>query len=127
MISIPYAVASADGLLEEDRETVRCLLNSWQTHYRGNLLRSDYYEARNMLKDLGIAVPDSLRDLEVACGWGYKCVEVMRDHIAFDGFTCPDDEDFDGLLPPWPSATRWPRASARPSTPHSSTASPCSW
>ena len=98
MISIPYAVASADGLLEEDRETVRCLLNSWQTHYRGNLLRSDYYEARNMLKDLGIAVPDSLRDLEVACGWGYKCVEVMRDHIAFDGFTCPDDEDFDGLL-----------------------------
>lgn len=72
MISIPYAVASADGLLEEDRETVRCLLNSWQTHYRGNLLRSDYYEARNMLKDLGIAVPDSLRDLEVACGWGYK-------------------------------------------------------
>ena len=98
MISIPYAVASADGLLEEDRETVRCLLNSWQTHYKGNLLRSDYYEARNMLKDLGIAVPDSLRDLEVACGWGYKCVEVMRDHIAFDGFTCPDDEDFDGLL-----------------------------
>lgn len=98
LISIPYAVASADGLLEEDRETVRCLLNSWQTHYRGNLLRSDYYEARNMLKDLGIAVPDSLRDLEVACGWGYKCVEVMRDHIAFDGFTCPDDEDFDDLL-----------------------------
>ena len=98
MISIPYAAAAADGLLDEDRETVLGLLNCWQRHYGGNLLRSDYYEARNMLKDLGIAVPDSLRDLEVACGWGYKCVEVMRDHIAFDGFTCPDDEDFDGLL-----------------------------
>jgi hypothetical protein len=97
-ISIPYAVASADGLSDEHREAVRCLLNSWQSHYRGNLLRSDYYEAHNMLKDLGIAVPDSLKDLEVACGWGYKCVEVMRDHVAFDGFSAPDDEDMDDLL-----------------------------
>lgn len=91
-VSIPYAVASADGLSDEHRETVRCLLNNWQTHLQGNVLRGEYYDARNMLKDLGIAVPDSLKDLEVACGWGYKTVEVMRDHIAFDGFTAVDDE-----------------------------------
>ena len=97
-VSIPYAVASADGLSDEHREAVRCLLNNWQTHYRGNLLRADYYEAHNMLKDLGISVPDSLKGLEVACGWGYKCVEVMRDHVAFDGFSAPDDDDMDDLL-----------------------------
>ena len=44
------------------------LLHNWQSHYSGNLARSQYYEARNMLKDLGIAVPDTLSDLEVACG-----------------------------------------------------------
>ncbi len=98
MISIPYAVAAADGLSEEHRETVCSLLNNWNSHYYGNILRSDYYEARNMLKDLGIAVPDSLKDLEVACGWGYKVVEVMRDHIAFDGFSAQDDEDLDETL-----------------------------
>ena len=97
-VSIPYAVASADGLSEAHREVVRELLSNWSSHYRGNMLRADYYEAHNMLKDLGIAVPDSLSDLEVACGWGYKCVEVMRDHLAFDGFTAPDDEDMDALL-----------------------------
>ena len=97
-VSIPYAVASADGLSDEHREAVRCLLNNWQAHYRGNLLRCDYYEAHNMLKDLGISVPDSLKGLEVACGWGYKCVEVMRDHIAFDGFSAPDDADFEDVL-----------------------------
>ncbi len=97
-ISIPYAVASADGLLDEHREAVRCLLNNWQTHYSGNILRGEYYDAKNMLKDLGIAVPDSLKDLEVACGWGYKTVEVMRDHIAFDGFTVADDADADEAL-----------------------------
>lgn len=62
------------------------------------MLRSQYYEARNMLKDLGIAVPDSLQGLEVACGWGYKCVEVMRDHVSFDGFSAPEDPEMETLL-----------------------------
>ncbi len=97
-ISIPYAIASADGLSDSHRETVKCLLNNWQAHYQGNILRADYYEAHNMFKDLGISVPDSLKDLEVACGWGHKCVEVMRDHIAFDGFSAQDDSDYDDLL-----------------------------
>ncbi len=97
-ISIPYAIASADGLSDTHRESVKCLLNNWQSHYQGNILRADYYEAHNMFKDLGISVPDSLKDLEVACGWGYKCVEVMRDHIAFDGFSAQDDADYDDLL-----------------------------
>ena len=60
-ISIPYAVASAEGLSAEHRETVLELLNNWQSHYSGNVVRSQYCEARNMLKDLGIAVPDSLQ------------------------------------------------------------------
>lgn len=98
MISVPYAVAAADGLSEEHREAVVSLLNNWNSHYQGNMLRSSYYEARNMLKDLGIAIPDSLKDLEVACGWGYKVVEVMRDHIAFDGFSVPEDSDLDDVL-----------------------------
>ena len=51
-ISIPYAVASAEGLSAEHRETVLELLNNWQSHYSGNVVRSQYYEARNMLKDL---------------------------------------------------------------------------
>ena len=97
-VSIPYAVASADGLSDEHRETVRCLLSNWQTHLSGNVLRGEYYDARNMLKDLGIAVPDSLKDLEVACGWGYKTVEVMRDHIAFDGFTAVDEDETGEVL-----------------------------
>ena len=97
-VSIPYAVASADGLSDEHRETVLSLLHNWQTHYDANILRNCYYESRNMLKDLGISVPESLKNLEVACGWGYKAVEVMRDHIAFDGFSTYDDDTADDVL-----------------------------
>lgn len=39
-ISIPYAVASAEGLSAEHRETVLELLNNWQSHYSGNVVRS---------------------------------------------------------------------------------------
>ena len=96
-VSLPVAISQASGLAEGHREVVRSLVNNWQKHYNGNVKRNKYYESRNMLKDLGIAVPDSLKDLEVACGWGYKTVEVMRDHLIFDGFSSADEDD-DALL-----------------------------
>ena len=42
-LTVPYAVASADGLKPEHRETVFFLLNSWKDHYSGNMRRSQYY------------------------------------------------------------------------------------
>lgn len=96
-MNIPSQCANAVGLSREHKDIVQQLLSNWQSHYAQNVLLNDYYRSRSILKDLGIAVPDHLKDLEVACGWGYKTVEVMRDHVVFDGFTC-DDGDLDDLL-----------------------------
>lgn len=90
-VTLPQACAGARGLRERDRDTVRELVGTWSRHRAGNALRARYYLMHNSLKDLGIAVPDELRGLEAACGWGYKAVEVMRDHVQFDGFAAPDD------------------------------------
>lgn len=95
--TISQTIADAAGLREEDRDTVRRLVNTWRGHYSGNVLRNKYYQSHSMLKDLGISVPDSLKNLEVACGWGYKTVEVMRDHLHFDGFDLGDMGDDDTL------------------------------
>ncbi len=95
--SISEIIADAAGLREEDRGTVLRLVNEWRRHYSGNVLRNKYYQSRSMLKDLGISVPDSLKNLEVACGWGYKVVEVMRDHVQFDGFDLGDAGDSEEL------------------------------
>lgn len=97
MTNIPMSCANAQGLAHEHKSIVQQLLNSWRSHYSGNVLLNDYYRSRSVLKDLGIAVPESLKNLEVACGWGYKTVEVMRDHVVFDGFSV-DDGDLDDLL-----------------------------
>ena len=97
MISIPYQVASADGLRDEDRELVRSLVKAWDDHRERNVLRHMYYLMHNRLRDLGISVPPQLRNLEAACGWARKTVDTMVERSKFDGFTSADG-DIDTIL-----------------------------
>ena len=47
-----------------------------------------YYEGHVALKDvnLGIALPQGIRNLEVGCSWGQKAVDVLAARSMFDGF-----------------------------------------
>lgn len=90
MIKLPNQVAAARGLRGKDRDLVRRLVDEWQRHVERNELRHDYYIMHNRLIDLGISVPPELRNLNAACGWGKKCVDVMVEHSKFDGFTVAD-------------------------------------
>lgn len=92
MITIYGQVATAKGLRERDRKLVYELVKTWAAHTPRNLLRHTYYSMKNVLKDLGISVPPRLRKLDAACGWGAKCVDVMVDHLKFDGYTADDVE-----------------------------------
>lgn len=97
MISIPHQVASADGLREDDRELVLDLVKAWKDHVERNTVRHMYYLMHNRLVDLGISVPPELKNLQAACGWAKKCVDVMVEHSRFDGFTVQDG-DVAGIL-----------------------------
>lgn len=92
MLTIPGRVASADGLRGEDRELVYQLVNAWHNHYERNMKRHCYYIMHNRLVDLGISIPPKLRNLDAACGWAQKTVDVMVEHSIFDGFTVGDEE-----------------------------------
>lgn len=91
MIGIPYQVAAANGLRGEDRDLVRRLVKAWHDHYDRNVLRHTYYTMRNRLVDLGISVPPELKNLDAACGWAKKAVDVMVEHSKFDGWTVNED------------------------------------
>lgn len=58
---IPRSVANAIGLLPEDRETVRALLDLYYRKLTRNKLRDRYYEMHHKPRDLGISVPPNLR------------------------------------------------------------------
>ncbi|NKT61182.1 hypothetical protein GS885_24625 [Rhodococcus hoagii] len=42
-----------------------------------NLVKSDYYEGKRRVEDLGISIPPQLRDLAVSVGWPGTVVDVM--------------------------------------------------
>ncbi|MEE6158585.1 hypothetical protein VXJ24_05335 [Olsenella sp. YH-ols2221] len=59
MVSSRYIdqIASADGLLDDDRQTARDLVLTWHRHLSRNWLRDGYYSMHQMPRDLGISVP----------------------------------------------------------------------
>lgn len=92
MITLSGQIAAADGLLGPDRFLVKRLVDAWYDHYEGNTKRHVYYTLHNKLVDLGISVPPELTNLNAACGWAKKCVDVMVKHSRFDGYAAQDAE-----------------------------------
>lgn len=87
---IPRSVANAIGLLPEDRETVRALLDLYYRKLTRNKLRDRYYEMHHKPRDLGISVPPNLRGLEEVIGWPAKAVDALANRSQFDGFVSCD-------------------------------------
>ena len=86
-------ITFVNGLPEEERKILNELLGIWRRKLDNNLKRSDYYNARNKLKDLGISIPPPLRDVETVVGWPAKAVDCLAVRSRFDGFVCADGEN----------------------------------
>lgn len=66
---------------------------------RRNQLRADYYDLKNAFRDLGIAIPPHLRNLEVAMGWPAKAVDQLARRVHLNGFVLPDGDVADFGIP----------------------------
>ena len=76
------------GLSNEAREMLAKLLATYQGHASQNETKNRYYEGKIPLGEvnLGIALPEGMRGLEIGCSWGAKCVDVLAARSMFDGF-----------------------------------------
>lgn len=92
MLTFTGNIAAARGLSGDDRFLVHDLAQAWQEHYEGNMRRHAYYEMHNALIDLGISIPPSLKNLNAACGWGAKVVDVMAERSVFDGYAVDNSD-----------------------------------
>lgn len=84
------------GLTPEEASDFNDLLLVWQQKLARNARKKRYYDAKNGLRDLGIAIPPPLRDVETVVGWPAKAVDALAVRSIFDGFTVGGDEA-DGL------------------------------
>ena len=85
------------GLPAEEYGNLQQLLNTYEYHLSKNVEKNQYYEGQISLEsvNLGIALPDGLRRLEIGCAWGAKTVDVLAARSMFDGFVGVNGEEVD--------------------------------
>ena len=85
----PYDV---QGLRLAEAEKLNELLYIYNQHAAKNAEKERYYEGKIGLDEvnLGIALPDGMRRLEIGCAWGSKTVDVLAARSMFDGFVGAD-------------------------------------
>ena len=75
------------------------LVAVFQAHQGGNEKKNRYYEGKISLNsvNLGIALPEGMRGLEIGCAWGAKTVDVLAGRSMFDGFVGESGEEIEEL------------------------------
>lgn len=81
---------------DDEQKILEKLRSQLQSHVQPNREKQNYYEAKQVVKHLDIAVPKHLQDIGVAVGWAGTCVDALDERIDFLGWTT-DDGDVDGL------------------------------
>ena len=75
------------------------LLEVFEMHSSRNNVKNKYYEGNIPVDsvNLGIALPEGLRKLEIGCAWGAKTVDVLAARSMFDGFVGLNGEEIEEL------------------------------
>lgn len=83
------------GLTEYEVPRLNKLISIYNAHSFKNAEKDKYYEGKISLNEvnLGIALPESIRKLEIGCAWGAKCVDVLAARSMFDGFVGTNGEE----------------------------------
>ena len=86
MINLQFG--HVNGLTATEQANLLALANALDYHQSRNATKDKYYEGHITLNDvnLGIALPDDLKKLDVGCNWGQKAVDVLAARSMFDGF-----------------------------------------
>lgn len=86
-------IKDCTGLYDDEREKLSELIDTWHAKLERNKLKTCYYEAKEVIKNLGIAIPEEFEDVEIACGWPAKAVDYLAARSIFDGFVYPGEDD----------------------------------
>lgn len=91
-MEIVEGISRADGLADEDRDTAVKLMQVWRQKTGRNLLREKYYLGHVRVRDLGIAMPQSLaQKIDPRIDWPRKAVHALADRSVLNGFTSDDE------------------------------------
>ena len=66
------AIGKVAGLDDVEQQDLDTLVDIFNRHRSNNNIKDKYYDGMITLSDvnLGIAIPDSMKNIEFDCGWG---------------------------------------------------------
>ncbi|MFC5789676.1 phage portal protein [Agromyces tardus] len=74
----------------QEQNTLNALMRQMAAKWARNELRARYYDGKNVLKSLGVAIPPEIAEkVETVVGWPEKAVEGLSNRIRHDGFVIP--------------------------------------
>lgn len=74
------------SLTPDELGLIESLFKKLQQHDYKNLILENYYEGKNRLKDLRIAIPPQLTAVETVVGWAGTAVDVLDERLDLEGF-----------------------------------------
>src|SRR5690606_9754493 len=80
------SLSTAQGLSQDEIDVIEALKSRLTANKRRNDLRKAYYEAEEVVQQLGIAIPPSLRDVQTVVGWPATVVDALAERLTIDGF-----------------------------------------
>lgn len=88
-----------EGLPERERAMLAKLISQYDAHAFKNAEKEKYYEGKISLNEvnLGIALPENIKKLEIGCAWGAKTVDVLAARSMFEGYVGASGEDSEEL------------------------------
>ncbi|MEZ2373113.1 phage portal protein [Arthrobacter sp. RCC_34] len=84
---------TVEGLTDDELRTTRKLFATWAARLPKTLRRSQYADAENPFKDLGIALPPQLRNAKFYLSWAAMAVRRPSLRVQFDGLHLPGSDD----------------------------------
>lgn len=79
-------------LSDEEEQTRQRLLGQLRTAQRINARQESFYEGSKRLRDLGIAIPPHLRDVEAVAAWPEIVVDVIDERMDWRGWRSAGDD-----------------------------------
>jgi hypothetical protein len=82
----------------EEKVLIEDLTKQLSNYRLINQNKDIYYESKNTLKNLKIALPKALSGLRTSVAWANICVEALNERINFNGVTAPEGVDVDSII-----------------------------
>jgi hypothetical protein len=73
------------GLSVGEQDVLTELVNTLEGKRRRNRLRERYYDSKQVIQQLGIAIPPQMAMLETVVGWPAKAVDILDRRVNFEG------------------------------------------